>query len=936
MSTIEQLFGRATVDILIPTAPFSLKDVGDDYGAWTERVSGDARKLAFYGILDEHLPLVLSLKLPLSSASSAQDADPTSPPASVLNLLARTQLTLEASYIASTPYPSTPLTPGPPSARPTSALPGRSASLRPGQQTLPVSMQPPQTPVPTPGTMDWDRKYSRAEGVVMGTFVWGEDANGEAEEQGEKFALLWGEREKAWTALFRMDVTIAYLRTRTPDPLLCLTCSATLRDKPLLPTAARAPLLSLIQSANINVAPDVPQTPNTANSVITTEFDDDDEDDDIARFEEVNLLDGLVGPSYSSMTESEDAEDQLTLPSTRLSHTLRRELFSLPTLASPPSSAVPTTGTPTPAPTPMMAHNRARSVPAIMRKAFRKVLPVVSGIKVRMRASFLPRSGLMDEEDEGEEESQGKRCVLSVEVENAGDGYGFEVERIELNVSGDDSRTSLIGWDPESDEHVFPLRLKAQDQYNLLYNVAFTSWNASSGRAPPAANGSKRISQLSGQRNVIITLHGRPFSPTPSTPTPARPQVNGHKHGEVEYVTESFPSTWNCTIDITPTVADADLAAAARTLGDGEVLPTPHPTSPFRSTLPPGSNMLHHHLSPIASPIAAKRAPGTDKRATFANLTTLQASPRLPSTLSSRPTGPARSATLPALSALNTSISSASVGPPKFTPTKPSSMMSVIGPNGVTVMVPSPGRPSVGPSSAQPNRRSDPPPPTPAFPPYSAVSRPKTPMSQLPAAAPANGTGATVEPRRNRVSFPAAASPGPNLPGPPPTAALEGMRVESEPVLVSVALQYPQRGKGRVVDEDDKANIEPLDTFSLEIFVFNQSSTTRTLVVSYPTSRARSGSVSARDRQEDTEKLQKDRSGFLPLENQKTIGPLLPGTCQSIQMPFLALQTGVHTIDTLELHDPDTGYTLNLRQVMTVVVRDALPNGGEKVAPNGA
>ncbi|KZT60664.1 hypothetical protein CALCODRAFT_480554 [Calocera cornea HHB12733] len=999
MSAIEALFGRATVDILLPSSPFSLSGAGGEWEAWRESLTAQGRTQAFY---DERLPILLTLKLPLAPASSPATADAALPPPAVLSLLARTQLTLEASYINPNPNPnpSTPLTPGgPPSARPASTLtlapPGRSASLRPAQHTLPGSLQPPQTPVPTPGTADWDRKYSRADGLLLGSFVWGEEPLGQDHDGEAKFALVWGERERAWTALFRMDVTVAYLRTRTPHPLLCLTCSATLRDKPLPPTAARSPLHALLQQYNISssasATPDVPQTPYTASTALTSEFDDEDEDgeEDMARFEEVNLLDGLVGPVYGGGGEGErdgeDGEPQLELPSTRLSHTLRRELFSLPTLASPPSSAAPTTGTPTPLPTPQTAHThpfghgRARSVPAIMRKAFRRVLPVVSGLKVRMRASFLPRSGLPDEDEDedgdGEEEAgtapQGKRCVLSVEVENAGEGYGFELERIALRVSGEDSRTSLIAWDlrgtpqePQAQAQesmsIFPLRLKAQDQYNLLYNVVFTRWLASAAaaaaaspaRAPPGA-ASKRASTSLGQRTVVITVHGRPFLPLPSTPTPGRPrpQSNGHDKQEVEYVTASFPSTWNCTIDVTPPVADAAERTRTRALGEGEVLPSPNPASaaPFRSPLPPGGlggPMPSHHLSPIASPLAAKRAAASDKRAAFSTLT-LGASPRQPSTLP--PRAPTRSATLPALSALNTALPHPPLSPPRFAPTKPSSMLSVSGPNGVPVpvTVPSPGRPTAAVSAAQTNRRSDPlpqpqpqpqhQPPTPAFPPYSAVSRPRTPMfQQLPAAAPAGGTGAAVEPRRNRVSFPAAASPGPSLPGPaPPTAALEGMRVESEPVLVSVALQYPQRGKGRAADREDKASIEPLDTFSLEIFVFNQSTAPRKLVVSYPTARARAGSTDGTGL-EDAEKVQKDRSGFLPLENQKTIGPLLPGTCQSIQMPFLALRTGVHTIDTLELHDPDTGYTLTLRQVMTVVVRDPLPSGGEKAVPNGA
>lgn len=43
--------------------------------------------------------------------------------------------------------------------------------------------------------------------------------------------------------------------------------------------------------------------------------------------------------------------------------------------------------------------------------------------------------------------------------------------------------------------------------------------------------------------------------------------------------------------------------------------------------------------------------------------------------------------------------------------------------------------------------------------------------------------------------------------------------------------------------------------------------------------------------------------------------PLLPSTCQSVRMDFLALTPGVHSIDTLTLIDIQTGYTMNLRYV---------------------
>ena len=52
--------------------------------------------------------------------------------------------------------------------------------------------------------------------------------------------------------------------------------------------------------------------------------------------------------------------------------------------------------------------------------------------------------------------------------------------------------------------------------------------------------------------------------------------------------------------------------------------------------------------------------------------------------------------------------------------------------------------------------------------------------------------------------------------------------------------------------------------------------------------------------------------------------PLLPSTCQSVRMDFLALAPGVHSIDTLTLTDIQSGVTMNLRYV---IAADLGPTG---------
>ena len=48
--------------------------------------------------------------------------------------------------------------------------------------------------------------------------------------------------------------------------------------------------------------------------------------------------------------------------------------------------------------------------------------------------------------------------------------------------------------------------------------------------------------------------------------------------------------------------------------------------------------------------------------------------------------------------------------------------------------------------------------------------------------------------------------------------------------------------------------------------------------------------------------------------------PLLPSTCQSVRMDFLALASGVHSIDVLTLTDVQTGLTMHLRYVRCFVL----------------
>jgi hypothetical protein len=74
------------------------------------------------------------------------------------------------------------------------------------------------------------------------------------------------------------------------DPVLCLTASTTLRDKPVIATPQRQELIELFKSTG-GVYKVVQTKPN---GNVPSKDEDVDEDDLVYGLEEVNLLEGLT------------------------------------------------------------------------------------------------------------------------------------------------------------------------------------------------------------------------------------------------------------------------------------------------------------------------------------------------------------------------------------------------------------------------------------------------------------------------------------------------------------------------------------------------------------------------------------------------------------------------------------------------------------------
>lgn len=194
----------------------------------------------------------------------------------------------------------------------------RTASLKPSADSgglhVPPSIFPPNTPHPTPVTTEQDRRYVRAEGVTLVSRMWGEELDPTRERQvndRDALALLWDKTASAWVAVYRMCVNVGALCARTfdfpdathivllvaflsfsvRDPLLCLTASITVRERPVPMTPARAALAAMLMEAG--------GFPESQASAPMESFNDET-DKSYHGLDEVNLLWGLSSGTHIS------------------------------------------------------------------------------------------------------------------------------------------------------------------------------------------------------------------------------------------------------------------------------------------------------------------------------------------------------------------------------------------------------------------------------------------------------------------------------------------------------------------------------------------------------------------------------------------------------------------------------------------------------------
>ncbi|KAJ3918192.1 TRAPP trafficking subunit Trs65-domain-containing protein [Lentinula edodes] len=638
MSSFEDLFTSLELDVIVPESSITYPP-STNTDEWLDQLNIIDRKEAFF---DEHLQTLFTLRVPQSELPQNLDTDPPEPSRNLLDFLAHVQILLEASYIS-------PIAPNDDSSeytKPTHL--NLSGLLSPnsgfGSASHHPSILPPSTPNPMPASAAVDQRYLQAEGVVLTSRIWGQDVNSEGTEQErEGFYLLWSKRDRAWIAVYRTVLDIAFLRLNFDSPLLCLTFSATLRDKPLAVASSKSPLAIYLKSVDAISTPPDPMSPTSPSTPVNANNNDNEinptpeTDTEISGPPEINLLAVKAGAS----SESED--DELTLPSTRLGPISRAKLFALPPIEpeTPTSSAMIT-------PTPLPGK-------PVLRKSFRKILETASGFKVRMRTVFVPAVLLDEGGEENEEDFEDveleRTVVLCVEIETEGDPFyrpadapDFIVEKVDISITGnaagggkeEGATARLIGWDTANAlAPSFPLYLAPHEQHNLLYAVSFLH----SPQEDAALNGIGSMGIKPGggpdkalQRGVTIEVFGKPCYANNNT-TITVPAGTGEQSNKYHYPTPTFVSRWNCVLDLS---LSQQVPRRRDDFGNDDYdhtpLPTinalPEPPSPF--PVPVSANMgLSPSTSAASSTFPSASGPATTSMATTEKRHTLPDLPRI-------------------------------------------------------------------------------------------------------------------------------------------------------------------------------------------------------------------------------------------------------------------------------------------------------------------
>lgn len=381
-----------------------------------------------------------------------------------------------------------------------------------------------------PGTQAIHQQYAQAEGVQ----VWEGGLSGTAETSASP-CLVVREDESAGggcSAYWIGQVPLAFANVDMQDPLLALTCHATLRESKIAVVAGRKKVdvgdQARVEEGMENVV--------TANDIM-------------------GMRDVLAGLGESR-----------SIRSTGVTHGMLTSQFA----ASLPSRRLQKPGdhvSEDPSSTPS---SLARPEPAmVLRKSYRSILPLYSAITVKMRTLPTPLSQATDTDDG---ESLTSTICIEIEAGHVQPGFSFQVTDVRVTTrqtEGAYATTDIIPvWtaDDGQEADYFPFRLERYSQHNLVYNI-----KADASASTSAQSQNQYLSAHSKVEHLRIDVDG--FAAT----------VDGQQ------LTPVFTSTWNTVLEL----RDSDLQSRVAYLKP--INNDPSNKSPARPlSMPPTSARSRH------------------------------------------------------------------------------------------------------------------------------------------------------------------------------------------------------------------------------------------------------------------------------------------------------------------------------------------------------
>lgn len=439
--------------------------------------------------------------------------------------------------------------------------------------------------------------------------------------------------------------------------------------------------------------------------------------------------------------------------------------------------------------------------------------------------------------------------VLCVELEHPGEApEAFLVEAVEVAIGvGGGASVRLLPWCDKSPQEIFPLRLDMHEQCNLLFAVEIFGAPAPDKEAL-LLNASTSTTTGELQRPVTITVRGRPISGAFLNGN--RSEAKDEETDKPIFPTRTFPSRWNCVLDLTP---QRSLAAGQR---ESEALP--EPPTPFPTTVP--------HLSISTVDQRGQHNPVAGFKQFVLQSSHIPRSPgqtllRSPGALRTGGSDAPNSGQLPKLAYTPPSLTAAISGtlrttyaPPHSPGIPPPALLSKILPMGET------DEAFMGSDGS-----TTPPPVTPAYPAYSKNSTiPVTPRTQSPLT-----TWGVANVPRAAVELPRSGAHSRSSPMPSSLVPFSPTTPQRDCIIVSVGLQNHVGA--------DIRGLVPYDEFALDIFIFNQSAWTRRFEVTFlERRRRRQGYTEERGLSYNVATKGKtggaSGSGIVPLESRVRVG----------------------------------------------------------------